>query len=414
MSKTRRRTGSQIRLLSVILTLEQGGAQQLLLDTLIYLKQCGVFVSVATFEDGPTHHMFEDAEIEVHLIAPKRAEAANVLAFIAEMARIYAELKRLIRDDRINVMQTHLLTVYDFLMPWLRFATPSLVGLLITFHNVKHEFEEHNASAVKRRLYNALYRLSARHVSAIVAVSDGVRHFLSESVGLSDDKVVTIPNGLPVRRYHVQGNRAAFASSLGIPADSAILATVGRLRRQKGHRYLIDAIATLSSMGHDVCLCIVGEGEERPRLQAQVQKLGIADAIRFLGHRRDIPYILASCDVFVLSSLWEGLPRAVLEAMASETTIVATDIAGTNEVLVDRVNARLVAPGEGKALADAIEEMLVQPELARSYAHRAYFDVRQNYDISRIGQQYLAIFGRVLALKSPAVPAEARTDERPR
>ena len=192
-------------------------------------------------------------------------------------------------------------------------------------------------------------RLVAACIDRYIAVSDGVARRLRSGLGAPGDKIRVVHNGIDVDRGPVHrdpGLRAVLAGR----SDRPLVLTVARLDAQKGHGHLLAAAATVP----EAVFVLVGEGREEATLKRQAHALGIAERVRFLGHRNDVPDLLAVCDVFVLPSLYEGLPLSVLEAMAAAKPVVATAIDGTTEAVVPGVTGLLVPPADPARLAGAI------------------------------------------------------------
>lgn len=153
---------------------------------------------------------------------------------------------------------------------------------------------------------------------------------------LDRQRVSVIPNGVEFDRFQSAG--ACDLSPLGIPAGARVLVSVGRLHPQKGYDLLIEAIAPLLADQPGWQLLIVGEGPARFDLERQIREAGLEGRIHLPGYRDDVPSILAAADAFVLASRWEGMPNAVLEAMAAGLPVVATDVEGIDELIVDRAD----------------------------------------------------------------------------
>ncbi len=164
--------------------------------------------------------------------------------------------------------------------------------------------------------------------------------------------------------------------------------TTARLDAQKGLTYLLDAAALLP----DPMFAVVGDGPERAALEAQVAALGLRDRVRFLGYRSDVPELLAACDVFVLPSLYEGLPLALLEAMASGVPVVATAIGGVDEAVQDGVSALLVPPADARALGVAIRTLLDDPGLARQLGTTGMAVARRSFSVEPMVRQLTRIY----------------------
>jgi glycosyltransferase involved in cell wall biosynthesis len=390
---------SDLRILQFILTLEHGGAQQMLMDTILEWQRDDIFVVVCSFEDGPIRNKLEAKKIPVFLLEPKHSTVANLPAFLCELRRIRIEVAHIINTYHINVLQTHLLSVYDFITPALSNHCPSLKTLVWTFHNTQLEFEAHDKSLIKRMVYYKLYRHFVKQTAFVSAVSDSVRNFLTQQVGIPLSKIVIFENALPIHTYNAKHDRDYLSSVHDISSDAIVLMSVGRLSLQKGHRYLIAAIPRLIAIQDNINLLIVGEGEQYSTLHKQTVDLGVSNHVFFLGHRDDVPQLLACADIFVLPSIYEGLPRVILEAMASQCPIVASNIAGVVDVLEHDINALLIPPEDSNALVDAILNLIEHPEQGKQISKQAYSDVKAMPGIKHFAQRYLKIFRKHLSTR---------------
>lgn len=180
----------------------------------------------------------------------------------------------------------------------------------------------------------------------------------------------------------------------GIPAGRPRVGIVGRLMPQKGHAFLLPAIAQLAAT-HPVNLLIIGAGPLDAELQAQAASLGIAEQVHFLGHRRDVAAILPHLDLLISASLWEGLPGAVLEAMLAGVPVIATDVSGSREVVLHGQTGLLAPAGRADALADALAYALDHPAEMDAMAQRAAGLV-ERFSVENMVQGYAAIYRQVL------------------
>jgi glycosyltransferase involved in cell wall biosynthesis len=273
-------------------------------------------------------------------------------------------------------VQTHLLRSLDFLALTLR-REPGVDVVFWTVHNalldLRHDqLPDHRWLLRPKQLaHRTLYRAGGRMVDGFIAVSDDVAASIRSAYHPPRQRLAVIPNGVDVDRYGDDVDRPAVRAGVGIGADDVMAIVVAKLMTQKGHAVLIDALATLRDRLPRLHLLLVGEGSLRPELEASVRDRGLAKRVTFAGNRADIPELLAASDVFVLPSLWEGLPMALLEAMASRLPVVATSVSGTRQVVVDDESGLLVPPGNSDALAAAIERVVTEPKLAESLGHAA-------------------------------------------
>lgn len=202
-------------------------------------------------------------------------------------------------------------------------------------------------------------RLVVAAVDRYIAVSDDVGEQLHRTFRVPRRKIQTIHNGIPA---HPSPHRveAALRASLTRGQERPLVLVAARLSHQKGIAGLLRAAARVPG----AVFVVAGDGPERVRLEAQADDLGVRERTVFLGHREDIPDLLAVCDLFVLPSLFEGLPLSVLEAMQAGKPVVATAIGGTSEAVVPGETGFLVPPGDPVALADAILTVLSDAALA--------------------------------------------------
>lgn len=186
-------------------------------------------------------------------------------------------------------------------------------------------------------------------------------------------------------------------AELGIPIDSPVVGSVGRLVPQKGYTYFIEAAQQVLASIPSSHFVLVGEGRAEQALRRQVNELGLSERILFTGPRSDVETLLALMDVFVSSSLWEGLPTVVLESMASGTPVVATNVSGNAELIRDRETGLLVPPANPIALANAIISMLQEPLLAERVAKGARELVTAEYSVNTVARQLERIYREILA-----------------
>jgi glycosyltransferase involved in cell wall biosynthesis len=210
------------------------------------------------------------------------------------------------------------------------------------------------------------FRYRQRAISMIVdryvAVSNAIASELT-AAGVSPRKINVVYNGINIDRFKRRTDSSVRAVLTNGDRRPLVL-TLARLHWQKGLRHLVDAASRIP----DAVFAVAGDGEDRTHLEDAVNRLGLANRFHLLGHREDIPELLAACDVFVLPSLFEGLPVSVLEAMAAEKPVIATVIGGTDEAVVDGETGLLVPPNDPNALTAAIRRLIESPSLSSRLA----------------------------------------------
>jgi glycosyltransferase involved in cell wall biosynthesis len=234
--------------------------------------------------------------------------------------------------------------------------------------------------------FNAAF--SFRGCPRLVAVSQAVREHLLRQ-GIPPPRVRVICNGISLP---VPADPAAVATvreQIGVPPGGLLAGSLGRLRPEKGHRYLVEAMARLGERVDlpPLSLLLVGEGTEAGALQAQVERLGLAGRVHFAGFQRDIAPYLAAMDIFVLPSLREGLSISALEAMALRRPVVASRVGGTPEVVEEGKSGMLVPPADPESLAKAIAELIADPARAAAMGQAGRARVEANFTLEHMVSQ---------------------------
>ena len=238
-------------------------------------------------------------------------------------------------------------------------------------------------SAAKRRLYLALERIAGRLCDRIIAVSAGERQLIAQHGLIAPDRIVQIENGIPPITLPAAFDRAAMRRALGQPSNAPLIGTVARLSAQKNPRLFLEAAAQFLRDQPAARFVWCGGGELHEAASAYARELGIADACGFLGHRDDAQQVLAALDYFWLTSDYEGLPLAPLEAMALRVPILATDVVGTRDLLANGAGL-LVPRGDAAALATATIRLTRAPERAAALGLAGYAYFRANGTAERM------------------------------
>lgn len=209
-----------------------------------------------------------------------------------------------------------------------------------------------------------------------IAVSDYARAFLIEKKGMPADKIVVIPNGIPLEvfQHASREDGLRMRDQFGFTPAQKIAGVVGMLHENKGHRYFMDAARALHADHPAARFVIVGDGELRSEYEAYIEQHGMDGYVRLLGHQEEMPAILQMLDVFVLSSLSETAPLSLLEAMAAGRAVVTTDCGGPSEWICDGENGAVVPVRDAGALAAAIGRCLVDADYAQRLATNARRD----------------------------------------
>ena len=293
-----------------------------------------------------------------------------------------------LRRHEIDVAHSHefSLAVYGSWASWL-----AGVQHVITMHGSRYY-----AQRLRRRLaMRAAIGLSGR----TIAVSNGLADDLSRDLRVRRTRIGMFRNGV---RY-VRPERITLREELGLRASDRLLVSVGNLYAVKGHQYLIDAIGLLSDRHPTVHLAISGRGDLAEALAARARANGVGDRLHLLGLRSDVAAVLAAADLFVLPSLSEGLPLALLEAMFAGCPIVASDVGEVGATLAHGNAGVLVEPGNARALANALDGLLSDVTRARELGKRAAERAAAEYDVSQMVCRYRDVYHELLERQRPSV-----------
>jgi glycosyltransferase involved in cell wall biosynthesis len=235
-------------------------------------------------------------------------------------------------------------------------------------------------------------QIVGRLSDAIIAVSREDQRRMVDVVGMDAGKVRFIPNGAPPR---VHGGTGDVRVELGIAADAPVVATVGMLRAEKAFDVLLDAVDELRATVPGLQLLIVGYGDEEEALAARIVELGLGGNVRMLGHREDVPAVLAAADVAVLSSDREGMPISVIEYMEAGLPVVSTRVGGLPDMIDDGVHGLLVPPRDPHALAAALGALLGDPDrrdaMGKAAAARRFAEFGMETMTRRVEELYVEL-----------------------
>jgi len=362
-------------------------------------------VVCSLFDGGPLFDGLVQQGTQVEVLSLPRHRFLAFPWFVADMVRIWRTLAQIIAEHKINVVQTYILGSQHFLVLALA-RTMGVPLVILNFRNEKFLPFSHGGG-LKNQIHRLAYRLARRWASDFVAVSAEVKQAMIRTLGLSEEDIAVICNGVDVDRYRQPVDRDHVRHHLGLDTKARLLITVGTLKTQKGHRYLIEAAARVMRQYPDAHFLFVGDGELRPELQAQTNACGLSDKIHFLGNRRDVSELLAASDFFVLPSLWEGLSMALLEAMAAAKPIVATAVSGTGQVMIHNETGILVPPGDAAALAQAIDELVSNPARARAMGEAAQRRVEAHFSMEKQAAEYQALYRRLWEASSTSVRSKS-------
>jgi glycosyltransferase involved in cell wall biosynthesis len=274
----------------------------------------------------------------------------------------------------------------------------------------------HAAGAVDR--VQTLNRLLAPLTDAFIAVAEPHGRYLAEHEGCTASKIRAIPNGVDTERFRPRPPQAALRESLGLAPDVPVAGIVAALRPEKNHPLFLRAAARVRRELPNAQFLVIGDGPRRASLESLAGELGIADAVRFLGTRSDVPDLLSLIDVAVLTSHMEANPVSILEAMAAEKPVVATRVGAVAETVLEGSTGFLTAPGADAEIAQRIVELLRDRPRAVVMGRAGRQHVLAQWSIDRMVEGYQDLLAGIYAAKSesrskkkPLPTADSRTPE---
>lgn len=285
-------------------------------------------------------------------------------------------MAKLLRERRVEVLHSH-----EFGMAICGAVAARLADCphVITMHGGPYY-----SLKVRRRL---ALRAACATGSRLVAVSDALRKSVADALWLRPEAVAVVYNGSAPRA----GRRDATREALGIAPDQILVLAVGNLRPVKGHAFLVQALAALDGRA-PVAVAIVGSGSEEPALRALAHGSGVEDRLHLLGYRSDVPDLLAAADVFVMPSLSEGMPMAMIEAMLAGKPIVASNVGGIPELIDTTEVGLLVPPRDVEALAHGLARVIHDASLREGLGEAARARALEHFSASAMAERYLELY----------------------
>lgn len=321
-----------------------------------------------------------------------------------------AKMVRIIRKGKYDIVHTH--TAKAGFLGRLASRIAGVPHVVHTLHGVT--FHDH-VSAPVRRIYVWMERLAARYCDVMITVGEDVkRKYLAESIG-SSEQYVTIASGMDTQSFedaYADPTRArdAVRAEFGFTDDEIVLGMVSRLEPRKGYCYLFEAMRQLAPDFPHLRLLVVGEGAQHQELEADVARLGLSERVVFAGYRDDIARAISAFDVATLTSLWEGLPRVLVQYSLLEKPIVTFEVEGSREIVDDGVNGYVVALKDTAALVDRLRRVIANAELRQSFGQRSRQHVLGRWDVERMVESITRVYDDVDAgrpLRTEAAPQTA-------
>lgn len=382
---------ARLRCAQLIETLHVGGAENLAVRIANAMAGAGHESHLIVIAEAGDLKRFVSGDVQVHELGFVRESAVQPLRFAGSIRAGYSLMADVIRRHDINVIQTHLpgANFWGLLL-----ALRGLAAVVPTVHNNREFSYGDSDNPLRARARRLAYAALVRHCAAMVAVSEEVKVSLRRDLGLSaraSERIVVVRNGVQIPEIADLPGRALLRAGFALPEDNFIFLAAGRHCEQKNFRDLIRAAAILADEHGAWKLVIAGDGPDRPQLESMVADAKLGGVIVFPGNVMDMQGLMVAADAFVMSSLWEGLPLVLLEAMAVGLPIVGNRIAGIEGIVGHEVEGLLVEPGDPRSLAVGMNRLLNEPESCRRLGKAARDRVVRefNFETTMAGLQNL-------------------------
>jgi glycosyltransferase involved in cell wall biosynthesis len=367
---------AKIKLMQITHDLAIGGLQQVVVNICRSINREKFDVSVLCLRAlGEFVPEVEKLGVRVFYL-PQKEKGTDYFSFL--------KVARILRQEQIDVIHTH------NTQP---FVDGTLGALLSGVKTIVHT--DHARDFPDKIRYMVAEHLMSYFAYRVIGVSEHTTANLVHYEKISPRKIMTIENGLDGSRFQIEIDRPAKRKELGIKGSGPIIGLGVRLTEQKGITYLLQAMPEIIKAVPDVTLVIAGDGTLKNKLRHEAETLGIKEHILFLGSRLDVPQLLKLFDIYVLPSLWEGLPMVLLEAMAARCPIVATDVGGVSNMITDGKNGILVEPENPRRLANEIVTLLTNSELRQRLVENGARKFNADFTADRMTKKYEKLYQRM-------------------
>jgi len=360
-----------------------GGPEKQIVEHLKILDKEKFSGIVASFQEGESNEVLERASMDG--LKTCAVPTTGVLDFKAFMG-----LNQIIRQNEISLLCTH--GYKSCVMGWL-VARKNHIPVIAFSRGYTSE-------NLKVKFYEWLEQRVLRRADGIVAVSKGQEQKL-RNLGIVGKQNWVVHNAVKITAGPLEvsiSEKNEIFAEFGLPSDALLAVTAGRLSPEKGHRYLVDAIAKCQSNNNNIFYLFCGEGPCMEKLKAQSQHLGVFNNCRFVGFRRDLQKIFKVMDFFVLPSLTEGLPNVVLESFAYAKPVVVTEVGGVPELVEDGVNGLLVSAQSSDMLASAMERLFHEKELRHKLGLAGFDTVKNDFNFAGQTRKLEKVYSETLSI----------------
>ena len=326
------------------------------------------------------HRLFIAAPRESRIFSEARARGITVIPLSMTRLALPVALARLIgliEQHRIDIVNTH-----SSLDSWIASLAARLSRRRPRIIRTRHIHTDIRGGKI----------IYGRLPDRIITTSEAIRRTLIARCAVRPDRIVTIPTGVDLDRFHPAVTET-FRQEMGIDRNTVLIGMISVLRSWKGHRYFLEAVGLLQKQAARLAFVIVGEGPIRGQIERWRADLHLESMVALTGFRSDVPQILAALDVLVLPSYaHEGIPQILLQAQAMETAVVASDIDGIREAVIDGETGLLSPPRDAQALADRIETLIGDAALRKRLGQQGRTRVLAQWTLPQMIDRILVLY----------------------
>jgi len=381
----------------LIESLAVGGAEHLAVKTANYLAAAGHNSQLIVTRGPDVLSAKIQPGVKVHYLNFERASIRNPWAFGTSLQKGLKLISGVITRERISVIQTHLpgSNFFGLLVAWKK-----VCAVLATIHN-NQEFHYGDVdNPILFRLRKMAYSRILTTCQGVVAVSEEVRNSLIRELGAGPEaaaNISVVTNAVEIPQDLDAERRDAIRHDLGVASGSTLILAAGRFCEQKNFGELVKAATRLKANGCAFRLIIAGDGEQRADLADRVRRLDLENEVALPGNLTDLDQVMQAADIFVMSSLWEGLPLVLLEAMAAGLPVVAYGIPGIVEVVAHGGTGLIVQVGETNSLADGLERLSVDRNFRQQLGSAGKARIQTDFGFSEYADKLTVLYHQAVA-----------------
>jgi len=381
----------KIRVAHIITRLNTGGAQEVALS-LASLADKDRFESV--FVSGPegfSKEMADGWNVNVTII-PGLIREINPVKDLAALIRLYLFIKK----NNFDIVHAHTSKA-----GFIGRMAARLAGVPVIFYTPHGSvFQMTCCGPITKFILSRIENFAASFTDKIIACSkDEKDDFLKHGVA-REDKYTIIYWGVRQERFLKDHDKVLKRKEFNIPQDAILIANIGRLVPQKGHAFCLEAFKILIHTFPAARLLVAGDGELRQEIESNINKMGLGDNVIMAGERKDVPEILSASDIFLHTSLWEGMPIVIIEAMLAGKPIVATRVGGVPELIEDGISGLLVPPRDSQALAAAVRRLINDRFFAENIGRVAQQSAREKFSLDLMIKNTEGLYNRFIISKN--------------